>query len=322
MITGSTFFITGGAGFIGSWIIEQVIENNQVVVYDNCHRNALQYTPFMNHSNLKFIKGDILRVEELQAALPAKCDYVIHLAGIAGVPTVVKHPALTLQVNLIGTYNILNLLPGRDIKRFIDFSTSEVYGPHVFRASEDGMTTQGPLSQPRWVYAVSKLASEYLTHSYYREHGLPIITIRPFNVYGPRQVGEGAIHHFILRAIKNENVIVHGNGDSIRSWCYVSDIVDAVLAVCENDNAVGEHFNIGNPQATGTTLELAKKIINLSESRSKIELREIDYPDVEVRVPSITKAKKLFGYEPKIDYETGIRKTIEWYRGKLKDDLQ
>jgi nucleoside-diphosphate-sugar epimerase len=312
-IKGKNIFITGGAGFIASHLIERLIEDNKITVYDTMHRNALQYTNIQNHKNLKIIKGDVLDQEQLEASI-GNADTVIHMASIAGVGTVVEHPTLTLKINLIGTYNLLELCKKKGIKRFISFSTSEVYGPNIYQADESGFTTIGAVGQPRWTYAMSKLAGEFMAYSYYKEHGIKFTSIRPFNVYGPRQVGEGAIHNFIEKAVKNEPLIVHEPGSQVRSWCYVSDMIDAIEAALATKAAEGEVFNIGTPQATSTTLQTAETVIRLANSKSKIEFKEIKYPDVEIRVPSIKKAERILNFKPKVSFEEGIKNTIEWYK--------
>ena len=175
----------------------------------------------------------------------------------------------------------------------------------------------GAVGEARWTYAISKLAGEHLAHSYYKEFGLPVISLRPFNIYGPGQVGEGAIHAFVTRALKNEDILIHGDGDQIRSWCYVDDIVDGILLCLEKREAIGEVFNIGNPKGTITILSLAQKIVDICESKSKIVFVPKSYIDVELRIPRIEKAKKILGYEPKIDLDKGIKRTIEWYK-KIK----
>jgi len=312
-LKGQKIFITGGAGFISSHFIERIIDDNEVVVFDNLHRNALQYANLEKHKNLSLVKGDVLDSEALNTALD-NADIVIHMASIAGVGTVVSLPTTTLKINLIGSYNLLEACRNKNIKRYITFSTSEVYGPNVYQADESGFTTLGPIGKPRWMYALSKLASEFLAESYQRQFGMKFTSIRPFNVYGPRQIGEGAIHSFILQALKDEPLTVHNNGSQVRSWCYVDDMVDAMQKILENKKSEGEVFNIGNPQSTSTTLQTAETVIRLSSSRSKIIFKEIEYPEVEIRVPSIEKAKRILGFEPKVSFEEGIKKTIDWYK--------
>ncbi len=316
-LKGKKIFITGGAGFIASHFIERIIDENEVVVFDTLHRNALRYTNLEKHRNLKLVKGDVLDSESLGNALD-NADVAVHMASIAGVGTVVSMPSTTLKINLIGSYNLLEACQKRNVKRFVTFSTSEVYGPNVYRANEDGFTTLGPIGKPRWVYAVSKLASEFLAESYHRQFGIKFTSVRPFNVYGPRQIGEGAIHNFIIQALKNEPLTVHGDGSQVRSWLYIDDMADALQKLLETDKSEGEVFNIGNPQATSTTLQTAEAVLRLSNSKSKIVFKEMKYPEVEIRVPSIEKAKRILGFEPKVGFEEGIKRTIEWYRKNKK----
>ena len=312
-LKGKKIFITGGAGFIGSHLIDRVIDRNEVVVFDTLSRNALKYSKNKDNKNLKLIKGDVLDINGLEKSID-DIDIFIHMAAIAGVSTVVSKPSTTLKINLLGSYTALEACRKKDVKRFIVFSTSEVYGPNVYQADEAGMTTLGPIGKPRWVYAMSKLASEFLADSYHREYGIKFTSARPFNVYGPRQIGEGAIHNFIVRALKNDPLIIHKPGSQIRSWCYVDDAVDAVEKILEIDKSEGEVFNIGNPEATSTTLQTAETIKRISNSKSKIEFKELKYPEVNIRVPSIEKARRILGFSPKVSLEQGIRKTIDWYQ--------
>jgi len=312
-LKGKRIFITGGAGFIGSHLTDSIIDENEVIIFDTLSRNALEYSKNKDNKNLRLIKGDVLDINVLEKSID-DIDVFIHMAAIAGVGTVVSKPSTTLKINLLGSYNALEACRKKDVKRFIVFSTSEVYGPNVYQADEAGMTTLGPIGKPRWVYAMSKLASEFLADSYYREYGIKFTSVRPFNIYGPRQIGEGAIHNFIVRALKNEPLIIHEPGSQIRSWCYVDDAVDAIKKVLETRDSEGEVFNIGNPEATSTTLQTAETVRRISNSKSKIEFKELKYPEVNIRIPSIEKAKRILGFSPKVSLEEGIRKTIGWYK--------
>jgi len=307
-------FMTGGAGFIGTNLISRLIEDNEIVVYDTLQRNTLKYTNFLNHHNLTLIRGDVLDDEKLKNAITGS-DIVIHLAAIAGIDTVIKSPTKTMKVNMIGTYNVLEATMTLDkVERFIDFSTSEVYGSYAHKIGEEDTTIMGAVGEARWTYAVSKLAGEHLAHSYYKEFGLPVTSIRPFNIYGPGQVGEGAIHTFITRALKNEDIQIHGEGDQIRAWCYVDDLVDGVLLCLEKKEAIGEVFNIGNPRSTVTIFNLAQMIVSLCNSKSKLVFVPKNYVDVELRIPQISKAKKILGYSPKVELYEGLKKTIDYYK--------
>jgi len=315
-------FITGGAGFIGTSLIKRLITDNEVIVYDNMSRNALKDSDLWNHPNLKIVQGDVLDYEFLKKNLPQDINFILHMAAIAGIDTVIKDPVKTIEVNMIGTYHMLKALKELKlldkVERFINFSTSEVFGITAFRVDEKASTNLQPVGEARWTYAVSKLAGEHLTYSYHKQYGLRAVTVRPFNVYGPGQVGEGAIHHFVVRAIKNEPLIIHGDGDQIRSWCYIDDMVDGILLCLEKEEAIGEVFNIGNPKGTITILGLAEKVIQLAGSSSQIVHVPKTYVDVELRIPSIDKAKTLLGFEPKVDLNEGIKRTIEWYRNKMR----
>ena len=164
---------------------------------------------------------------------------------------------------------------------------------------------------------MSKLATEHLCHNYYKQFGVPSCAIRPFNIYGPGQVGEGAIHAFVVRALKNEPITVHNQGDQIRSWCYVDDIVDGIEMTLENDVAIGESFNIGNPRSTVTIYHLAQLVVRLAKSDSPIEFAPWDFADVALRVPDVKKAEELLGFRAQVDLEDGLLRTIDWYRQKL-----
>lgn len=319
-IKGKKIFITGGAGFIGSTIAERLIEDNQIVVYDTLHRNALAHTQIAKHKNLKLVKGDVMDSNHLKRSSKG-ANVFIHMASIAGVDTVLSMPVKTMEIATIGTYNALKAaVELNKVDRFIDFSTSEVFGSYAFNVKESDKTTVGSVGEARWTYAVSKLCTEHLTLNYYRQFGLPALAIRPFNIYGPRQVGIGAVHRFIVNAIKNEELTIHNDGSQIRSWCYIDDIVDGIMLCLEKKEAVGQTFNIGNPRSTLTIYNLALEIKRLSGSSSKIVFRRKEMQDVELRVPDIDKAKKILGYKPKVDLEEGLLRTIDWYRNNLSHD--
>src|SRR6478752_10270288 len=205
---------------------------------------------------------------------------------------------------MLGTMNVLEAAQAAGtVKRLIDFSTSEVFGRYAFNVTEWDATTLGAVGEARWTYAVAKLATEHLAMNYWKQYGLPTCSIRPFNIYGPRQVGEGAVHHFIVRALKGEPLTVHNQGAQIRAWCYIDDIVDAVERVLVDDRAVGHSFNIGNPRSPVTIYNLAREIVRLSSSGSKIEHVVWNHPDVELRVPNVGKATQLLDWVSKVDLE-------------------
>ncbi|MFH0902281.1 MAG: NAD-dependent epimerase/dehydratase family protein, partial [Pseudomonadota bacterium] len=305
-----------GAGFIGSHLVERLAPQNIVVVYDSFHRDALSPTGLSDHPHVRVVRGDVLDAEAVRRAMEG-CDAVVHLASIAGVDTVMRNPVLTMKVSLLGTYHALEAaLATGSIKRFIDFSTSEVFGRYAYHVTEFDSTTLGAVGEARWTYAVAKLATEHLAMNYHKQYGLPTCSIRPFNIFGPRQVGEGAVHHFIVRALRGEPLVVHNDGSQIRAWCYIDDIIDAIVAALECDEAVGHAFNIGNPRSTITIYNLAREIVRLSSSGSPIVFEKWPHPDVEIRVPSVQKARELLGYQAKVDLEEGLLRTILSYRHK------
>jgi nucleoside-diphosphate-sugar epimerase len=311
-LTQKRICITGGAGFIGSHLAQRLVADNQVVVYDNLHRNAIQFAHLDGHPNLTFIKGDVMDPDATRRAVDG-CDIVIHCAAIAGVYSVDRNAVTTMEVNMLGTNQVVRAALATGVERFVEFSTSEVYGPFIHKGKEDDLTTIGPVGENRWVYAASKLASEHLSFAHYKEDGLPLVIVRPFNVYGPRQVGDGAIRGMTLQALQHAPITLYNDGTQIRSWCFVDDFVDGVLRCAESPAAVGHAFNIGNPQGTATNFELANLIIRLTNSTSDIVFKPHPGPEVDLRVPSIEKAQALLGYRPTVSLETGVKHTIAWY---------
>ncbi|MBI2756924.1 MAG: NAD-dependent epimerase/dehydratase family protein [Chloroflexi bacterium] len=312
VIRGKRVFITGGAGFIASHLIERLLADNEVVVYDNLHRNALQFSNLQEHPNLHFVKGDVLDAAHLGEAM-AGSEICIHAAAIAGIYSVGTSLTRTMKVNLLGVYHALEAALAHKVERFVDFSTSEVYGPFVYRGKETDRTTMGPVGERRWIYAVSKLAGEHFTHAYGEDFGLDVVSLRPFNVYGPRQVGEGAVQQMVHRALRGEDITVFNDGTQIRSWCYVTDFVDGLYRAMHDPAASRQTFNIGNPQATITVLGLAETIVRLTGSSSTIVFKPHPGPEVEMRVPDITNATDLLGFRPAVTLEEGLRRAIAWY---------
>lgn len=313
MIENKTMFITGGAGFIANTLIKHYVEKNKIVVYDNFHRDTLTGSGMDTHPNVTIIKGDVLDFDLLCSSMKG-ADIVVHAAGIAGIDTVIKNPVKTMQVNMIGTANALEAARINNIKdRFIDFSTSEVFGSMAFRSSEDDATVAGSAGEARWTYAVSKLAGEHLAHAYYKQYGLPVVTVRPFNVYGPGQTGEGAIQIFIKRALKNETIKIDGDGNQIRAWCYVDDFVDCLIRCIESPEAVGESFNLGNARAVITILGLAQTVCRVLNSSSKIEFEPPLSADIAMRIPNVDKTFKILGFKAKVDLDEGIAKTAKFF---------
>lgn len=316
MLSGKRVLITGGAGFIGTHLSRVLLEANEVVVFDTLRRNALQPSGLDRHPHLSLLRGDVLDAAAVAAAMDG-CSHVVHLASIAGVDTVIQNPVPTMQVALLGTNNVLEAARAcRGIERLIHFSTSEVFGRFAFNAREGDVTSLGAVGEARWTYAVSKLATEHLAYTYFKQYGLPTLSVRPFNIYGPMQIGEGAVHHFILRALRGEALRVHNDGSQIRSWCFIDDVLQLLGVALTRPTAVGHSFNIGNPRSTVTIYNLAREIVRLVGSASPIEFVPWPHPDIELRVPNIDKARELLDFRPEVDLEDGLRRTIDWYRAQ------
>ncbi len=312
MISGKRIFITGGSGFIGSSLIERLIDENEIVVYDNFRLDALSSRPFAHHPNLTIIRGDVLDYPSLEKAMRG-ANYVVHCAAVVGIDTVILKPTETIRVNMLGAAKVLeaaNKLP--HLERLINFSTSEVFGQTAFQSQEGDSTTIGPVGEARWTYSVAKLAAEHLTQAYHQEFGMPTVSVRPFNVYGPGRVGEAAIMIFIRRALANENIEIHGDGNQIRAWCYIDDFIDGLLLSMTHPNAVGESFNIGYARAVITIYGLAQTVVRVLGSSSTITFVKREGQDVELRIPNVTKAKKLVGFEARVGLEEGILRTADY----------
>jgi UDP-glucose 4-epimerase len=310
--------ITGGAGFIGTTLAHRLVDANEIVALDNLHRDALSGTALAEHPNFSFVQGDVLDAE-LVTSLARGTTHIVHAAAIAGVDTVLESPVRTMRVNLIGSYNVLEaaLATKETLERLIEFSTSEVFGTYAFRVDERSATTQGSVGEARWTYAVSKLASEHMAHAYYQEFGLPTVSVRPFNVFGPGQIGGGAIRAFIEAALAGRDLTIHGDGSQIRAWCYVEDMVEGLLLALEHANAVGESFNIGNARSAVTIFDLARRIKALSGCPGEIVFQPLHYLDVELRIPNVDKARTLLGFAAKVELDEGLERTIAWYREQI-----
>ncbi len=312
-------FITGGAGFIGSTLVSRLAEQNEIVVFDNMARDALSGSTYAKHPNVRVVVGSVLDPEGLGEAMRG-ANLVVHCAGIAGIDTVIKSPVNTMHVNMIGSANVLAEAEKLDAcERVVCFSTSEVFGQQAIGVSETHNTVVGAVGEARWTYAVSKLAEEHLAIAHHRETGLPTVVVRPFNIYGPGQVGEGALKIFIQRAIQNLPLQIHGDGTQIRAWCYVDDMVDGVMLALRNEKALGESFNIGNVRSVETIYGLANTVIRVLKSKSDIEFTRRDYADVELRIPSVGKAREILKFEAKIGLEEGILRTAEHYSRQMAD---
>ena len=307
------YLVTGGAGFIGSHLVEKLISRgDQVVVFDNLSTGSASNLAGTK-GKIKFEQGNILDRAVIDK-LVSESDFVVHLAAALGVFNIVNKPLESLKTNLQGSEVVLEACD-KYRKPVLIASTSEIYGKNdkVPLNEEDDRIIGHPLKS-RWSYSEAKAVDESLAYFYYLENKLPIRIVRFFNTVGPRQVGHYGmvVPRFVSAALKNEPLSVYGSGDQIRCFCHVDDAVRALLLVMDSDKAVGEVFNVGNNQQI-TIMELAKKVIELTGSSSSIEkiAYEKAYPegfeDMQRRVPDISKIKQVLGWTPEINLDQIIK---------------
>jgi len=317
--------LTGGAGFVGSHLADALLNlGDHVTVIDDLSTGSMD-----NIAHLKGRPGfeyviDTVMNEPLTAELIDRADVVFHLAAAVGVKLIVEAPVRTIETNVHGTEIVLKH-GAKKGKLTVIFSTSEVYGKSVavpFR--EDADLVMGPTSKHRWAYACSKAIDEFLALAYYKERSVPVIVARLFNTVGPRQTGRYGmvIPNFVRQAIANEPITVHGDGTQTRSFTYVGDVVSGLIALARDPRAVGQVFNIGNPEEI-SILDLAKRVRASAGSSSEIALIPYDqayeagFEDMPRRVPDISKIQKLVGYKPTLALDEILRLVIEEQRGLL-----
>lgn len=308
--------ITGGQGFIGINLLKKLRANEEVTeihVLDNNDSKDLFIKAIGVSKSIKLIKGSILD-PNLSRILDKEYDYIIHTAAILGIKKVAEESVDTLNVNIIGTRNCLEIAKSmKSLKGFLYLSTSEVYGPNAYGLNENDPAII-PSTGKRWCYAASKLTGEQYVKAYAAEYSIPYIIIRPFNIYGPLRYGSNAISLFISNALNNINIEISGDGSQKRSWCYIDDFVDATLFAMLEVNISNETFNLGNPNCYLSIRDLAILIIKLSNSKSNIIITNSLIEDVQDRKPNIVKAQKMLNYNPLISLEEGLAKTINWMK--------
>jgi nucleoside-diphosphate-sugar epimerase len=317
-IRNKTILITGGAGFIGSTLAERLAQDNEIVLFDLCfHNKPVTFTSLYKNPRVRKIEGDILDAKAI-GDLARNADIVVHAAAMVGVGRVCSYPRETLETNFVGTLQVLKALENSPrLERFVYFSTSEVFGVNSFRVHENTPTAIGPAAEPRWSYAIAKLAGEHLVKAYHCQAGMPVVTVRPFNVFGPRRLGSHAVLSFILNALQGNPIEVHSDGSQIRSWCYIADFCNALIEMIARPAAGGEDFNIGNPKNTITIFELARMVLEVTGRTVPIMLTDAPFPDIEIRVPSLDKAREILDYQPAYDLRHGLQLTADWYRQNL-----
>ena len=305
--------ITGGAGFVGSHLVERFVSKNyNVTVIDNLLTGSKKnLEPFLENENFTFIDFDVQNHIEISQDL----DYVLHLASAASPKAYTQHPINTLKAGSIGTINTLGLAKAKSSKYLLT-STSEVYGdPQISPQPETYWGNVNP-NGVRSMYDEAKRFAEAAVASYNRIYNLDTRIVRLFNTYGPKmKINDGrVVTNFISQAIKGEDITIYGNGNQTRSFCFIDDTVLGIIKAMESDSS--EVFNIGNPNEI-TILQLAEKVISLTNSKSAIKFVQLPEDDPMQRKPDITKANKKLNWFPEVSLEDGLLKTIEWVENSI-----
>jgi dTDP-glucose 4,6-dehydratase len=308
-----TTVVTGGAGFLGSHLTDRLLaEGHRVIGIDNFITGSTANIEHLaGNENYKFIKHDVSNY----IFLPDEVDFIFHFASPASPIDYLEFPIPTLKVGSLGTHNVLGLAKAKKATVLLA-STSECYGdPLVHPQREDYWGNVNPIG-PRGVYDEAKRFAEAMTMAYHRYHHVDTKIVRIFNTYGPRmRLRDGrVVPAFIGQALAGEPLTIFGDGSQTRSFCYVSDLIDGIFRLAMSD--FHEPVNIGNPREM-TIKQFAEEIIRITGTRSSIEYRPLPVDDPKVRQPDITRAKTVLQWEPRVDFDQGIRTTIDYFRGRL-----
>ena len=305
--------ITGGSGFVGSYLCERLInDGHDLIVVDNLLTGSTEnIRDLMDNENFSFIEHDVQNHIEIEN----KVDYVLHFASAASPKAYTEHPVNTLKAGSIGTLNTLGLAKKHN-SQYLLASTSEVYGdPLISPQNEEYWGNVNPNGE-RSMYDEAKRFAEAAVATYSRSYDIKAKIVRIFNTFGPRmQLNDGrVVTNFIFQALQNDNITIYGDGSQTRSFSYVEDTVDGIISLMQSNEY--DVFNIGNPNEI-TVLELAQKIIELTNSKSEIVFKSLPSDDPKQRKPDISKAISKLGWEPKVNLEDGLIKTIDWVEYKL-----
>jgi UDP-glucose 4-epimerase len=314
--------ITGGAGFIGSYLAEAYLERgDEVYVIDDLSTGSLDnISGIMKNPMFHFVNDTILNRDEM-LELTGICDVVVHLAAAVGVKLIIEEPLKSIHTNIAGTEIVLELA-NKFRKKIFLASTSEVYGRNSkVPLKEDDARIYGSTAVARWSYAATKAMDEFLALAYYRNKQLPVIVARFFNTVGPRQTGRYGmvIPRFVGQALRNEPLTIYGDGNQTRSFTYVSDVVQGVMDLIDEPKAVGEIFNVGGAEEVSIN-ELANRITRLTQSSSGLthipyeDAYQEGFEDMERRVPDISKIKVLIGYQNRHDLNAILEKVVDYER--------
>ncbi len=305
-----TVLITGGAGFLGSHLCDRFLkEGYKVICMDNLITGSLANIAHLDKNpDFKFIKHNVSEYIDLTGEV----DLILHFASPASPIDYLMHPIPTLKVGSLGTHNTLGVAKAKNAK-YLLASTSEVYGDPKVNPQPESYYGHVNCVGPRGVYDEAKRFAEAITMAYHKAHGLDTRIVRIFNTYGPfmRKKDGRVIPNFITQALKNEPITVYGKGDQTRSLCFFSDLIEGIFRLSQSD--VHDPVNIGNPHEL-KIIDLAKLIIKLTDSKSKIIYNPLPIDDPKQRQPDIQRARKLLSWSPKVDLEKGLKETIEWFR--------
>ena len=306
--------VTGGAGFLGSHLTDRLLaEGHRVVAIDNfLTGSTANIAHLAGNENYRLIRHDVSNF----IFLPDDVDFIFHFASPASPIDYLEHPIPTLKVGSLGTHNALGLAKDKKAA-FLLASTSECYGdPLVHPQREDYWGNVNPIG-PRGVYDEAKRFAEAITMAYHRYHGMNTHIVRIFNTYGPRmRLDDGrVVPAFIGQALSGEPLTIFGDGSQTRSFCYCTDLIDGIFRLSQS--AFHEPVNIGNPREM-TIRQFAEEIIRLTGTTSKIEFRPLPEDDPKVRQPDIARAKSVLGWEPRVEFDEGIRKTIDYFGTRMK----
>lgn len=320
-----TCLVTGGAGFIGSHLIERALaDGHRVIAVDDESTGARgNLSAVANHPRFEYVAGDVAD-RELMAGVVDRADVIYHLAAAVGVALVAKDPIACIERNVEPTRFLLSraterIREGKDVRFFLA-STSEAYGKNPKPIwSEDDDLVFGPTTRSRWSYGASKAIDEFLALGHFRQHGLPAVIGRFFNVVGPRQSGAYGmvLPRFVDAALAGNPLVVHDDGQQVRCFSHVHDVIRAVVGLTENASAAGRVFNIGSDRPV-SILKLARRVIAATGSSSTVSFQsysdayDADFEDVRRRVPDLTRLKQTIGWEPSFDLDRIIRDVIAW----------
>lgn len=319
----SRIVVTGGSGFIGSNIVEKLLQNpeNEVIIFDSANPDNFNLNEFKERKNYSFIQGDITNINSLKTVLTEDIDQVYHLAAIVGIKHYINSPLKLIDVDVLGTKNVLELATKNEIKVLFT-STSEIYGKNPqtpWKETDDRVL--GAPSIDRWNYSTSKALGEHMVNALHKVSGLPTTIVRYFNIYGPKQQPYFVVSQSIQKVLNNQQPLLYDSGEQTRCFTFVDDAAKGTILATNNPFGNGETFNIGSNKETKIK-EVINQIIEISGKKRKIEPLLLDtmkhygkaYEDIIRRVPDVTKAKDILNWEAATSLSEGLKKTIEWVK--------